>query len=216
MNRAGILSIVLAAAVTGACGGADGASSSPTGPSSTTPTTSSQPAHGVMRAGKPDGQRFGLGSHAPVVGSERRDRVFGSRRLDSEQFGSAVHQHDEQQLHLDGEARPAVRPRSSQVRRPVWRVVERSRLHRRRIVGGLTGSELDRPIRWTVLIDRFGVRPGSDPSSARVGLGLSARRGPWPKARDRRFGPEIDVVEALKESFSGQRVKCLGATAFIE
>ena len=44
MNRAGILSIVLAAAVTGACGGADGASSSPTGPSSTTPTTSSQPA----------------------------------------------------------------------------------------------------------------------------------------------------------------------------
>lgn len=43
MNRAGILSLVLAAAVTGACGGADGASSSPTGPSSTTPTTSSQP-----------------------------------------------------------------------------------------------------------------------------------------------------------------------------
>jgi hypothetical protein len=43
MNRAGILSIVLVAAVTGACGGADGASSSPTGPSSTTTTTSSQP-----------------------------------------------------------------------------------------------------------------------------------------------------------------------------
>ena len=42
MNRFGVLSIVLAAAVTGACGGADGASSSPTGPSSTT-TTSSQP-----------------------------------------------------------------------------------------------------------------------------------------------------------------------------
>jgi hypothetical protein len=43
MNRFGVLSIVLAAAVTGACGGADGASSSPTGPSSTTTTTSSQP-----------------------------------------------------------------------------------------------------------------------------------------------------------------------------
>jgi hypothetical protein len=43
MNRVGILSIVLAAAVTGACGGADGASSSPTGPSSTTTPTSSQP-----------------------------------------------------------------------------------------------------------------------------------------------------------------------------
>jgi hypothetical protein len=42
MNRAGVLSIVLAAAVTGACGGADSASSSPTGPTST-PTTSSQP-----------------------------------------------------------------------------------------------------------------------------------------------------------------------------
>ena len=42
MNRAGVLSIVLAAAVTGACGGADSASSSPTGPSST-PTASSQP-----------------------------------------------------------------------------------------------------------------------------------------------------------------------------
>src|SRR5262245_46441668 len=43
MNRAGVLSIVLAAAVTGACGGADSASPSPTGPSSTTTTTSSQP-----------------------------------------------------------------------------------------------------------------------------------------------------------------------------
>ena len=41
MNRAGILSIVLAAAVTGACGGAEGVSSSPTGPSSTPPATSS-------------------------------------------------------------------------------------------------------------------------------------------------------------------------------
>jgi hypothetical protein len=43
MNRVGVLSIVLAAAVTGACGGADGASTAPTGPSSTTTTTSSQP-----------------------------------------------------------------------------------------------------------------------------------------------------------------------------
>jgi len=42
MNRAGLLSIVLAAAVTGACGGADSATSSPTSPSST-PTSSSQP-----------------------------------------------------------------------------------------------------------------------------------------------------------------------------
>jgi len=42
MNRAGVLSIVLAAAVTGACGGADSASSSLTSPSST-PTASSQP-----------------------------------------------------------------------------------------------------------------------------------------------------------------------------
>ena len=43
MTRVGMLSIVLAAAVTGACGGADSASSSPTGPSTTTTTTSSQP-----------------------------------------------------------------------------------------------------------------------------------------------------------------------------
>jgi hypothetical protein len=42
MNRAGLLSIVLAAAVTGACGGADSATSSPTSPSST-PPSSSQP-----------------------------------------------------------------------------------------------------------------------------------------------------------------------------
>jgi hypothetical protein len=42
MNRAGVLSIVFAAAVTGACGGADSANSSPTGPSST-PVASSQP-----------------------------------------------------------------------------------------------------------------------------------------------------------------------------
>lgn len=43
MTRVGILSIVLAAAVTGACGGGESASSSPTGPSSTTTTTTSQP-----------------------------------------------------------------------------------------------------------------------------------------------------------------------------
>ena len=43
MNRAGVLSIVFAAVVTGACGGADGVTSSPTGPSSTPTTTSSQP-----------------------------------------------------------------------------------------------------------------------------------------------------------------------------
>jgi hypothetical protein len=42
MNRAGVVLIVLAAAVTGACGGAESASSSPTGPSST-PVASSQP-----------------------------------------------------------------------------------------------------------------------------------------------------------------------------
>jgi hypothetical protein len=50
MNRAGVLSIVLAAAVTGACGGADSASSSPTGPSSTSTTTSSQPQPGSQQA----------------------------------------------------------------------------------------------------------------------------------------------------------------------
>jgi hypothetical protein len=43
MNRCGVLSIVLAAAVTGACGGSEGVGSSPTGPSSTPTTTSSQP-----------------------------------------------------------------------------------------------------------------------------------------------------------------------------
>jgi hypothetical protein len=43
MNRVGMLSIVLAAAVTGACGGADGASPAPTGPSSTTTTSSPPP-----------------------------------------------------------------------------------------------------------------------------------------------------------------------------
>jgi hypothetical protein len=42
MNRFGVLLIVLAAAVTGACGGAEEASSSPTGPSTPT-TTPSQP-----------------------------------------------------------------------------------------------------------------------------------------------------------------------------
>jgi hypothetical protein len=43
MNRAGVLSIVFAAAVTGACGGSESASPTPTGPSSTTTTTTSQP-----------------------------------------------------------------------------------------------------------------------------------------------------------------------------
>jgi hypothetical protein len=39
MKRVGVLSIVLAAAVTGACGGADGVSPAPTSPSPTTSTT---------------------------------------------------------------------------------------------------------------------------------------------------------------------------------
>src|SRR5687767_6023132 len=42
MARVGMLLVVLAAAVTGACGGSDSVSSSPTGPSTTT-TTTSQP-----------------------------------------------------------------------------------------------------------------------------------------------------------------------------
>jgi hypothetical protein len=42
MNRAGVLSIVFAAAITGACGGADTASPAPSGPSSTS-TTNTQP-----------------------------------------------------------------------------------------------------------------------------------------------------------------------------
>ena len=43
MTRVGMLSIVLAAAFTGACGGAESASSSPTSPSTTTTPTPSQP-----------------------------------------------------------------------------------------------------------------------------------------------------------------------------
>lgn len=43
MNRFGVLSIVLAAAITGACGGAQDAGSSPTGPSTTTTTTTTPP-----------------------------------------------------------------------------------------------------------------------------------------------------------------------------
>src|SRR5262245_24625981 len=36
------------------------------------------------------------------------------------------------------------------------------------------------------------------------------------KTRDRCSGPEIDVVDAAKESFGDQRVKRFGATAFVE
>jgi hypothetical protein len=43
MNRFGILSIVLAAAVTAACGGAEGAGPSPTSPSTTPTPPASQP-----------------------------------------------------------------------------------------------------------------------------------------------------------------------------
>ena len=46
MNRFGILSIVLAAAVTAACGGAEGAGSSPTSPSTTPTPPASQPQTG--------------------------------------------------------------------------------------------------------------------------------------------------------------------------
>jgi len=48
MNRAGVSFIVLAAALTAACGGAEGVDSSPTGPSSTTTTVPSQPQPSCM------------------------------------------------------------------------------------------------------------------------------------------------------------------------
>ena len=41
-------------------------------------------------------------------------------------------------------------------------------------------------------------------------------RAPRPEARDRRGGPEVDVVDAMKESFSDQRVKCFGEAVFVE
>ena len=58
MKRSGVLSIVLAAAVTGACGGSETASPSPTGPSSTT-TTSSQPQPAPQQACVPANLRVG-------------------------------------------------------------------------------------------------------------------------------------------------------------
>ena len=58
MTRAGVLSIVLAAAVTGACGGSDGVSPAPTGPSSTTTTTSSQPQPAPQQACVPANLRL--------------------------------------------------------------------------------------------------------------------------------------------------------------
>jgi len=57
MNRVGVLSIVFAAAVTGACGSSDGASPAPTGPSSTTTTTSSQPQPAPQQACVPSNLR---------------------------------------------------------------------------------------------------------------------------------------------------------------
>ena len=52
-----------------------------------------------------------------------------------------------------------------------------------------------------------------------TGTGLAsagARRGSWPEARNRRLGPEIDVVDALEKAFCRQRVECFGSAAFIE
>ena len=86
MNRVGMLSIVLAAAVTGACGGAESASSSPTGPSTTTTTTSSQPQPTPQPAAcVPANLRVasiqGIVVTLRMERRERRDRIRGARRI---------------------------------------------------------------------------------------------------------------------------------------
>ena len=220
MNRVGVLSIVLAAAVTGACGGADGVSSSPTGPSSTTTTTlvaaAARAAAGGMRAGEPARRQHpGHRRHAAVDGREWRDRVRGSGRLDPQQLGSALDEHDEQQLHLDGEGRPAVRARTGEVRRAVRRLVERSGVHRRQL--GQTRRGRRCPDRTGQSVGRSVDCRTSDQEQTQLTLVDRTRVRPrfavsWPEARNRRRGPEIDVVDALKESFGSQRVKCFGAS----
>jgi len=56
---------------------------------------------------------------------------------------------------------------------------------------------------------RLSSRSGSDDGQATI-------RGSWPEARDGRGGPEVDVVDALKESFGEQCVKCFRASTFVE
>ena len=56
---------------------------------------------------------------------------------------------------------------------------------------------------------RLSSRSGSDDGQAAI-------RGTWSEARDGRGSPEVDVVDALKESFSEQRVKCFSASTFVE
>jgi hypothetical protein len=57
MKRAGLLLIVLAAAVTGACGGSESASPAPTGPSPTTTTTTTPPPAPAQQACVPSNLR---------------------------------------------------------------------------------------------------------------------------------------------------------------
>jgi hypothetical protein len=105
------------------------------------------------------------------------------------------------------------------VQRPVRQLVERDRVHRRQL--GKTGRSRRRSPDWTgqsvgrsVLVERLvgsglSSRPGSD-------NGQATTRGSWPETRDRRGGPEVDVIDPLKESLSDQRVKCFSAIAFVE
>ena len=55
----------------------------------------------------------------------------------------------------------------------------------------------------------FCHRSGSDDGQTTI-------RRSWSEARDRRGSPEVDVVDALKESFSEQRVKSFSASTFVE
>ena len=192
MTRVGMLSIVLAAAVTGACGGAESVSSSPTGPSTTTTTTSSQPqplAAG-MRADEPArGQRPGHSGHARVERRERRDRVLGARRVDPGQLGSALDEHDEYQLHLDrerlaGSSRAYRRSAtaSSAARRTKWISPSATRADGGTSTDG-TGQSLGRSV--------FAKRLTRSRLSSRSGRtdGQATIRGSWPEARDGRGRP---------------------------
>src|SRR5688572_8002375 len=78
-------------------------------------------------------------------------------------------------------------------------------------------------MRWTVRLRqrasagqvRVGERSDQEQTESDQRCG-TARRGSRPELWHRGSGPEVDVADAMEESFSDQRVKRFGSCVFVE
>ena len=144
---------------------------------------------GVMCAGEPaSGEHSRHNGDTSVERCHWSDRILDSRRIGPEQLGPAVDQHQQHELHVDGEPWPAICAGAGEVRRVVGKLVERSGVHCHRLgqlAEVLTGpanllEDVNQHRRRDVLrigrIRQRGQAPREFDRSRKLGAGAAAQR----------------------------------------